>query len=64
MFVLLHVCQCSGSFSVARSGLAAWKSLEIQDIVLFLKLGGFGEAWAESVKHILNYSRYSLTVRV
>lgn len=38
MLVLLHICQCSGSFSVACSGLAAWKSSEIQDIGLFLKL--------------------------
>lgn len=44
MLVLLHICQCSGLFSVVCSGLAAWKSLEIQGIVLLLKLGRFGEA--------------------
>lgn len=49
VLVLLYICQCSGSFSVTCSGLAAWKALEIQDIVLFLKLGGFGKVWAESV---------------
>jgi len=49
MSVLLYVCQCLGSFFDASSGLAAWKSLEIQGIVLFLNWSGFGKALAESV---------------
>lgn len=48
MPVLLYICQCSASFFDSCSGLTAWKSLEIQDVVLFLNRGGFGKALAES----------------